>query len=318
VLNLEPRIAEALSRSLETRPDRATVKRLVDPEENGASEARLTPAPAKPAGEKKSATGRSGLRRTRSSLVTRHPIVFCHGMLAYSTLRMQLPEDLNCFSPLGDFLRGRGFRVLFPQVPPTGGVVERAARLREQILNWTGEPINIIAHSMGGLDARYLVTHLGMAEQVRSLTTVSTPHRGTYLADWFVANFRQRVPLLLAMEAFGVNVDGFRDCRLDACRAFNERTPDRPEVRYFSYGGQVSHARVSPGLRRAWNLVMPVEGPNDGMVSVASSRWGQYLGTIHADHFAQTPDARFLRPDEDFDTLGFYSRLVEDLARRGF
>jgi hypothetical protein len=24
-----------------------------------------------------------------------------------------------------------------------------------------------------------------------------------------------------------------------------------------------------------------------------------------------------VRPDEDFDTLGFYSRLVEDLARRG-
>jgi hypothetical protein len=35
------------------------------------------------------------------------------------------------------------------------------------------------------------------------------------------------------------------------------------------------------------------------------------------DHFAQTPDGLFVRPGENFDALGFYSRLVEDLARRG-
>jgi hypothetical protein len=71
-------------------------------------------------------------------------------------------------------------------------------------------------------------------------------------------------------------------------------------------------------LRRAWNILMPIEGENDGMVAAASSRWGQYLGTLCADHFAQTPDGVFVRPGEDFDALGFYSRLVEDLARRGF
>jgi triacylglycerol lipase len=171
---------------------------------------------------------------------------------------------------------------------------------------------------MGGLDARYLITHLGMADQVRSLTTVSTPHRGTYLADWFTANFRQRIPLLLALEALGFNVDGFRDCRLAACEEFNAATPDMPGVKYFSYGGEVPATRVSPALRRSWNLLTPVEGPNDGLVSLASARWGEFLGTIHADHFAQTPDGLFLRPGEDFDSLGFFSRLVEDLARRGF
>ena len=90
------------------------------------------------------------------------------------------------------------------------------------------EPVNVIAHSMGGLDARYMITHLGMAEQVRSLTTVATPHHGTFVADWFVANFRQRVPLLLALEAVGINVDGFKDCRLAECKTFNAATPDAP------------------------------------------------------------------------------------------
>jgi triacylglycerol lipase len=257
-------------------------------------------------------------RPSRAGLLPRSPVVFCHGMLACSLIKMSLPADSNCFSPLREFLNGRGFRVLYPQVPPTSGVVERAASLREQILRWTDEPVNVIAHSMGGLDARYMITHLGMAERVRSLTTVSTPHRGTYLAEWFRDNFRHRVPLLLALEALGVNVDGFRDCVPAACAVLNAQTPDMPGVTYFSYGGSVPASRVSPVLRRAWNILAPVEGPNDGMVSMASARWGQYLGTVGADHFAQTPDGVFLRPGEDFDALGFCTRLVEDLAHRGF
>jgi triacylglycerol lipase len=70
-------------------------------------------------------------------------------------------------------------------------------------------------------------------------------------------------------------------------------------------------------LRRSWNLLTPLEGPNDGIVSVKSARWGEELGTLAVDHFAQTPDLLYIRPDENFDTLGFYSRLVADLARRG-
>src|SRR5262249_51243807 len=177
--------------------------------------------------------------------------------------------------------------------------------------------INLVAHSMGGLDARFLISHLGMAGRVRSLTTVATPHRGSALADWFCANFRQRVPLLLALEAFGLNVDGFRDCQLAHCRAFNERSPDAEGVRYFSYGSSVTPARLTPVLRRGWNILSPLEGPNDGLVSVYSARWGEYLGTLSVDHFAQTPDGLFVRTGENFDSLGFFCRLVEDLARRG-
>lgn len=310
VINLEPDVAAELPALLEPREDRARVSRLVNPAEDPAAVLGGLPAEV---------VGRPGLtlRPTRAYLVPRHPVVFCHGMLAFSRLHMRLPEDLNSFSPLREFLRQRGFRALFPQVAPTGGVVARAGQLREQIRRWTDEPVNLIAHSMGGLDARYLLTHLGLADRVRSLTTIATPHRGTYLADWFLANYRQRVPLLLALEALGVNVDGFQDCRLDACRQFNARTPDVPGVRYFSFGGAVAAAHVAPVLRRAWHLLTVTEGPNDGMVSTASARWGEYLGTLHVDHFAQTPDMAFVRPGETFDALGFYLRLLQDLARQG-
>jgi len=250
--------------------------------------------------------------------VTRHPIVFCHGMLACSMLRLQLRDDYNYFSVLRQFLEDRGFRVLFPRVLPTGGVVARAQMLGEQIRQWTSEPVNIVAHSMGGLDARYLISHLGMADQVRSLTTLSTPHRGSFMADWFSANFDRGVPLLGALRALGVSVEGFNDCRPSVCRIFNERTPDAPQVRYFSYAGEVPLHKVTPMLRRAWDLLTAAEGPNDGLVSVRSARWGEFLGTIYADHFAQTPDGLFVHPGENFDSLSFILHVVENLARRGF
>ncbi|HTU17507.1 MAG TPA: hypothetical protein VMG10_05535 [Gemmataceae bacterium] len=256
-------------------------------------------------------------RPTRLRCVPRHPVVFCHGMLAMTMLRMQIPEDTNYFSHLRPFLRERGIEALYPNVEPTGGVVARAEQLRDLIRHWTNEPINIIAHSMGGLDARYLISQLGMADRVVSLTTIAAPHHGTAVADWFCLNFRQRVPLLLTLEAFGLNVDGFRDCRTDACRLFNEQLPDAPSVRYFSYTAAVPSSRVSPLLRRAWNILTPMEGPNDGLVSQRSARWGEVLGCLSVDHFAQTPDGLFVRPGESFDALTFYSGLIEDLAHRG-
>lgn len=309
IVNLEERLASTLDAHLLPRENRARINVFIPSlqhlpalnGEAGAAEKHLR-----------------CFRPTRSYRVTRYPIVFCHGLAAFSALRMQLPDKLNYFLPMEPFLRERGFHALFPEVAATSGVACRAEQLREQILRWTSEPVNIIAHSMGGLDARYMITHLDMADRVHSLTTISTPHRGTYLADWYLKNYRNRVPLLLALEILGMNIDGFRDARPEACQRFNENTPDMPNVHYFSYGASVPQARVHPILRRAWTVLTPVEGPNDGMVSVASSHWGEYLGTIHADHFAQTPDSILVHPAGAFDSLSFYLQLAEDLGWRGF
>lgn len=308
VLNREPSADALLREATMPRSDRASVDRFIGTTEGAASIL---------AAEVPAVFIAPSAQRARSACVPRFPVVFCHGMLAMSMLRMQIPEDSNYFSHLRSFFRERGVPVLYPNVEPTGGVCARAEQLRDQIRRWTDEPINLIAHSMGGLDARCLISRLGMADRVRSLTTVATPHRGSALADWFCQNFRHRVPLLLTLEALGVNVDGFRDCRRDACGEFNSHTPDAPGVRYFSFSATVTSDRISPLLRRGWSVLSALEGPNDGLVSLASARWGEEVGTLHVDHFAQTPDGLFLREGESFDALGFYARVVEDLARRG-
>jgi triacylglycerol lipase len=308
VVNTEPAVEEDLAVAARPRPDRATVAHFVRAEEDVRQATapvgpRVLPPPSRP---------------TRACRVPRHPLVFCHGMLAMTMLRMQMPKESNYYIHLQPFLAERGVHALFPGVEPTGGVARRAEQLREQIRQWTDEPVNIIAHSMGGLDARHMISRLGMADRVKSLTTISAPHRGSALADWFCLNYRQRVPLLVTLEALGFNVDGFADCRPRACAEFNERTPDATGVRYFCYTATVEPPRITPLLRRGWSILRPLEGANDGIVSARSARWGEEVGQLSVDHFAQTPDAMFVRPEENFDTLGFYGRLVEDLARRGF
>jgi hypothetical protein len=104
-----------------------------------------------------------------------------------------------------------------------------------------------------------------MAGQVKSLTTIATPHRGSYVADWFQANYRRRVPLLLALEALGVNVDGFRDCQLAACRALGQRPvakrqPGRTGRYIVCLVGKVQH----PGPDHGEHGLLHVHRRHDG------------------------------------------------------
>jgi triacylglycerol lipase len=75
------------------------------------------------------------------------------------------------------------------------GDVEDYAVDLEQEIAAIGEPVVVVAHSFGGLIARYALERLGAAE-VTQLVTLGTPHQGTYKA--VIASFseggRQMLP----------------------------------------------------------------------------------------------------------------------------
>lgn len=88
-------------------------------------------------------------------------------------------------------LRGLlGAEVIVTSVPGTGSIGERATRLDDQLQSKArGRGVNFLAHSMGGLDCRHLITHIKPSEYTPlSLTSVSTPHRGSPFMDWCVDN----------------------------------------------------------------------------------------------------------------------------------
>ena len=99
-------------------------------------------------------------------------------------------------------------------------------------------PPTVIGHSMGGLDARYMVSRLGMAERVKSLTTVATPHRGSAFADWGVRHFGRRAVQVLSYLHDRSDLDNIHThthtewckARKGACREKRRQTaPEKKE-----------------------------------------------------------------------------------------
>lgn len=90
--------------------------------------------------------------------------------------------------PLAAFLRAHGRRVeILNTFPALGGVeahAKRVAKAVDRLLEKTGATrVDYVAHSMGGLAARYYIRHLGGKSKIRRLVTIATPHAGTAWAQ---------------------------------------------------------------------------------------------------------------------------------------
>jgi triacylglycerol lipase len=213
----------------------------------------------------------------------RHPVVLAHGLLGFARFAVR-DLELAYFRGIPQRLRDAGNRVLTPEVPPSGSVARRAEALAAAIRAECGaERVHVVAHSMGGLDARHALTHLGLGAQVVSLTTLATPHRGSPVADR-ATDLARRAGVADALAKMGFDLGAWGDLRTDACAAFNAATPDVPGVRYASFAGVKSRAAAVAALRWTYDAIHAVEGDNDGLVSVASARWGSPAEVVEADH----------------------------------
>ncbi|KAK0614986.1 Alpha/Beta hydrolase protein [Bombardia bombarda] len=224
-----------------------------------------------------------------------HPIVLAHGLLGFDSLQLPGPSYLPSIPPI-HYWRGIrealsshcGVEVITASVPPSGTIEQRAAKLAADIsAQAAGKSVNIIAHSMGGLDARYMISQLAgpAGVDVKSLVTVATPHHGSAFADYLIDEIGPSyLPRLYDMweRTTGWEPGAFAQLtRRYMDEEFNEKVKDREGVRYFSYGAMV---RGRPPLfspfRMSHKVLKRLEGPNDGLVSVESSKWGVYKGTL--------------------------------------
>ena len=218
------------------------------------------------------------------------PIVLHHGLMGFTNLNAG-PVGFTYFHGIDHALSQSGYPVIVTKVHPTAGVATRARQLKETILRQldilgrSHQRILIIGHSMGGLDARYMISRLGMEGRVAALLTVSTPHRGSPYADWCVRNLGQRLGGLRLMRALGLDVGAVSDLTTESCRRFNEQIPDSPNVRYFSISARRPWHRVPAFALHSFKVISDAEGENDGLVSVKSSTWGTHLGVWPADHW---------------------------------
>jgi triacylglycerol lipase len=248
----------------------------------------------------------------------RAPVVLVHGLLGFDSLRVGPWVLTDYFRGIPQAMRAAGDHVLVASLSPTRGIADRAAQLAEFLDRESPqEPVHLIAHSLGGLDSRYLISRLGMADRVLSLTTLGTPHRGTAFADWGLSRLTRL--LRPVFDFANVPYEAFFDLTVARCTEFNRRTPDAPGVRYFSVAGDFRPDWQTPEWQLPACIVARVEGPSDGIVSVASATWGESCTRWDGDHFnlinwkhSWTPARR------QKDRTADYASLMRRLADEGF
>lgn len=282
-----------------------------------------------------------------------YPIILAHGMAGFDRI-----GPLNYFFQVAADLRARGETVVESQVPAYESSAVRAPYLRTYVddtLRATGAcKVNIVAHSQGGLDARYLISSLGYGGKVASLTTVSTPHRGTPVADvalGLVPGFSYTVINAILDVVYGIGrapgdahiQASLRQFVRSGMTAWNTKNRDDSRVKYFSVAGRSALALASGectggvwsnGLRvDVLNPLIAVTGAvfnatspnpldpdaNDGLVSVASARWGTFLGCVPADHLDEVGQIALFLPDplSGFNHKDLYRRIVSHLRGQG-
>ncbi|RDB19050.1 Lipase 2 [Hypsizygus marmoreus] len=295
----------------------------------------------------------------------RYPIVLCHGLYGFNSRgpqkfpSMRMHYWSNVLNILRNTVRAE---VIVTSVPGTGSITSRAETLDRQLQHKAqGRGINFVAHSMGGLDCRHLITHLKPETYAPlSLTTISTPHRGSPFMDWCAENIgigklrqheqdlaRSRglpvpplpppaspspttkdAPFSLSLTSLPSSfttlllsvVDSPAYANLTSAYlndVFNPRTPDDPTVKYFSVAGRMDGVSVwhpfwlpkmvldgveqkrRGVLRAMWEQEtdrergreVPLwaresEWGNDGLVTVQSAKWGEFLGIMEGcDHW---------------------------------
>jgi triacylglycerol lipase len=281
----------------------------------------------------------------------RYPIVLMHGFNA-------APDSFWSYNQVEEALRADGHTVYELETYPFRPVADRAqvivARLDEIFAETGADKVHLVAHSMGGLDARYVVSTLGYGDRVASVTTLATPHRGTPVADFAMGPSSWAPDAINALaEAWGKTysdvasdpdiVGALIDLSEAHAPEFDGQNPDDDRVMYFSWGGVATVAgtsytsaheeacngllarregdssdRVHVMLYASHAVVAAQDGEvaSDGLVPTKSMHWGHFRGCLPTDHFEIVGQGG---PDggngrTGFDHFRFYRTMAYELA----
>jgi hypothetical protein len=234
-------------------------------------------------------------------------LVFASGFLV-----PQHVLGINYFNGLKERLEGR-HATLFPDVPPLDTSEERARVLADAIAQKFPEgAVHIIAHSMGGLDSRSLIGRelhgLSAPGRIASLTTLSTPHRGSPVADLLVGP-KPIGPRRLVYEAvshalsqLSIPIGALGDLTTAGASQIPDVAKTHPHIRYRSCfaAGRPKLLPTCLILAPTHHFVHSVTGQaNDGVVALDSARYGEFQ-----EPFFQCDHADLVGHNLDFEEFG--------------
>ncbi len=262
-------------------------------------------------------------------------IVLVHGILGFRE-----KFGIEYFRGVAEHFQEKGLKVIAPILDPTQGIEFRGGQLRDQINGaFTSNTLDrtqrthIIAHSMGGLDSRWMLSPAnqnGIQSPIRSLTTISTPHLGSPIADLIDSPEKwssfsalpfglSKNPLEPVLNSLGVSLDGLRNLTTQFCQKFSATFVDNPSMAYFSVAGagRPSFPETSKALLLLHKYISALTGEaNDGLVTLTSAKWGAFdPNTWPCDHALEVGNNldNLLIPPA-FPWLAKYDQIVANVA----
>lgn len=267
----------------------------------------------------------------------KYPLLMVHGM------GFRDRKHLCYWGRVPKRLESLGAEVFFGHQDSVGSVESNAdiiAKSLDEILAKTGaEKVNILAHSKGGLEARYLINH-GYADKVASVTTIDTPHHGSKTVD-----FLMKAPKwIVKTAAWGTDVwmkilgdknpdsyDCFDLFTTRTAEQFNIDNPAPDNIYCQSYAFKCRGSFSDPVFCITYPVVRRFDGDNDGLVSVASAKWANFKGVLTTPSYrgvshADVVDIRRRRLTsraatsecEVTDITNFYVDIVKELKEMGY
>ena len=230
-------------------------------------------------------------------------VVLIHGLFGFRRLLR-----LEYFEGVRQLYENMGLRVVVAGLPWAGSLEQRAKSLARQLQDEEG-PLHLLAHSMGGIDARHWINHLNGAAKVASLTTLASPHRGSSAAD-HVCSHTSPFRLFAGVHSLTMN----------QLQRFNESTPDQPHIIYRSYTAKRPVDEQPWIVRRYGRCIQQTEGDNDSQVSVVSGQWGEHIATLPCDHFELIGRNFWFNPfraRKQFDVLPIYRDIGNWILSQG-
>jgi len=257
--------------------------------------------------------------------VLKYPVILVHGIVAHDRKSV-----IDFWGRIPGVLRKNGIKVYPGNTDSWGSFESNAEILKntiDKVLQETGcEKVNIIAHSKGGLDSRYFIWKYGYGRKVASLTTVSTPHHGAELADLI---FRHKVVhtknMRNILNIFGawygdINPDMYNVNFLltkEEMKKFNDEVVPDENVYYRSVYSVMNNAFDDLVFFYSYLYIEKAGGPNDGVVSEASAKWGDNVLRIENISHAEIVDYK-KRRISGIDIPDIYLDIAQDLRKRGF
>ncbi len=237
---------------------------------------------------------------------TQYPIVLAHGMVGFDRLALVV----DYWYGIAKTLSQGGAEVFITETSAFNSAEVRGEQLLKQIEVITAKTgkskVNIIGHSQGGMDARYVAAV--RPDLVASITTVGTPHQGSEFADFlrvvvprnsrrnqiigFLGNVlgkcwdilagkltpQDSMATLDALSSVGSNAFNQKYPKGLPTSACGEGPASLDGIYYYSWGGTRPATRLVDPLDYALKLTsFTFRNPNDGLVQRCSSHFGKVL-----------------------------------------